>query len=68
MTAKIEAVDVANRVVTVKGPLGRTVSLKVDDRVKNLAQVKVGDEIVAEIPGGRFGRAGQGRRRSQPDA
>ena len=48
ITAKIEAVDVANRVVTVKGPLGRTVSLKVDDRVKNLAQVKVGDEIVVK--------------------
>jgi hypothetical protein len=46
LTAKIEAIDLANRVVTVKGPLGRVVSIKVDDRVKNLAQVKVGDEIV----------------------
>jgi hypothetical protein len=46
ITAKIEAIDLANRVVTVKGPLGRVVSIKVDDRVKNLAQVKAGDEIV----------------------
>jgi hypothetical protein len=46
ITAKVEAVDLANRTVTVKGPLGRTVALKVDDRVRNLAQVKVGDEIV----------------------
>ena len=46
ITAKIEAIDLASRVVTVKGPLGRVVSIKVDDRVKNLAQVKVGDEIV----------------------
>jgi Cu/Ag efflux protein CusF len=46
ITAKIEAVDLASRVVMVKGPLGRTVALKVDDRVKNLAQVKAGDEIV----------------------
>jgi hypothetical protein len=46
ITAKIEAIDLANRVVTVKGPLGRVVAIKVDDRVKNLAQVKAGDEIV----------------------
>lgn len=46
ITAKVEAIDLANRTVTVKGPLGRTVALKVDDRVKNLAQVKAGDEIV----------------------
>jgi Cu/Ag efflux protein CusF len=46
LTAKIEAVDLANRVVTVKGPQGRVVDLKVGDQVKNLAQVKAGDEIV----------------------
>jgi len=46
LTAKIEAIDLANRVVTVKGPQGRIVDLKVGDQVKNLAQVKAGDEIV----------------------
>jgi ribosomal 50S subunit-recycling heat shock protein len=43
--ARIEGVDQANRMVTVKGPMGRVVSFKVDERVKNLAQVKVGDEL-----------------------
>jgi Cu/Ag efflux protein CusF len=46
ITAKVEAVDLPNRVVTVRGPLGRSVALKVDERVKNLPQVKVGDELV----------------------
>lgn len=45
LTAKIEAVDAAKRTVTVKGPLGKVVTLKVDEKVKNFAQVKAGDEI-----------------------
>jgi Cu/Ag efflux protein CusF len=44
--AKVEAVDVAKREITLTGPLGRTVTYTVGDRVKNLAQVKVGDELV----------------------
>jgi hypothetical protein len=46
LTARIEAVDQANRTVTVKGPMGRVVTLAVDPKVKNFAQVKVGDDIV----------------------
>ena len=46
LTAKIEAVDQANRTVTVKGKMGRVETLKVGPQVKNFAQVKVGDEIV----------------------
>jgi hypothetical protein len=46
LTARIEAIDYASRVVAIKGPLGRTVALKVDDRVRNLGKVKAGDEIV----------------------
>jgi hypothetical protein len=46
LTAKIEAVDQANRTVTVKGKMGRVVTLKVGPNVKNFAQVKVGDDIV----------------------
>ena len=46
VTAKIEAVDQANRTVTLKGPMGKVVTLKVDPKVKNFAQVKAGDEIV----------------------
>ena len=44
--AKVNAVDLAKREVTLTGPLGRTVVMKVDERVKNLAQVKAGDELV----------------------
>src|SRR5262245_26684189 len=44
--AKVDAVDVAKREVTLTGPLGRTVTYKVGDQVKNLAQVKAGDELV----------------------
>jgi hypothetical protein len=44
--AKVNAVDLAKREVTLTGPLGRTVTLTVGDQVKNLAQVKAGDELV----------------------
>ncbi len=46
LTARIEAVDQANRTVTLKGQMGHVVTLKVGPQVKNFAQVKVGDEIV----------------------
>jgi hypothetical protein len=46
LTAKIEAVDQANRTVTVRGKMGRIVKLKVGPQVKNFTQVKVGDDIV----------------------
>jgi Cu/Ag efflux protein CusF len=48
VTAKVEAVDLQNRTVQVVGPLGRKVTLKVDERVKNLPQVKVGDKVVVK--------------------
>ncbi len=48
LTAKIEAVDHKNRTVTLKGPMGRSETLKVDTRVKNFAQVKAGDDIVVK--------------------
>ena len=48
VTAKIEAVDQANRLVTLKGPMGKVVTLKVGPEVKNLAQVKAGDELVVK--------------------
>jgi Cu/Ag efflux protein CusF len=46
VTARIEAVDQATRMVTLKGPEGRVVTMKASDAVKNLAQVKAGDELV----------------------
>jgi Cu/Ag efflux protein CusF len=48
ITATVEALDLASRMVTLKGPKGNTITFKADDRVKNLAQVKVGDQVVAK--------------------
>ncbi len=47
LTAKVEAVDQAKRLVTLRGPDGRVVKVKVDPAVKNLPQVKVGDTVTA---------------------
>ena len=44
-TAIVEAVDQSTRMVTLKGPKGNSVTFKAGDQVKNLAQVKVGDEV-----------------------
>lgn len=49
VTATVEEIDLPNREVTLKGPEGNTVELKVDDRVKNLDQVKKGDQVVARF-------------------
>ena len=46
--ATVEAIDLQNRVVTLKGPKGKVFDLKVGEEVKNLPQVKVGDEVVAK--------------------
>ena len=46
--ATVEAIDLQNRVVTLKGPKGKVFDLKVGERVKNLPQVKVGDEVVVK--------------------
>jgi len=48
VTASVEAINLANREVTLKGPLGNTVSFTVDQRVKRLDEVKVGDLVRAD--------------------
>ena len=48
VTASVEAIDYTNREVTLKGPLGNTVAFTVDQRVKRLNEVKVGDLIQAD--------------------
>lgn len=45
-TATVEAVDVAKRLLTVKGPQGNVETFEVDAAVKNLPQVQKGDVIV----------------------
>ncbi len=47
-TATVEAIDLKNRLVTLKGKNGTAMDLKVSENVKNLAQVKVGDLVTAK--------------------
>ena len=47
VTATVEAVDLDKRIVTLKGEDGVVSDLKVGKQVKNLAQVKKGDQVVA---------------------
>ena len=46
ITATVEAIDVAKREITLKGPKGKIVPLSVSPDVRNLEQVKVGDQLV----------------------
>ena len=48
VTASVESVDLANREVTLKGPLGNSVTFIVDPQVKRLNEVKVGDLVQAD--------------------
>jgi Cu/Ag efflux protein CusF len=48
ITATVEKVDYATRMVTLKGPKGNTLTFKASDAVKNLDQVKVGDKVNAQ--------------------
>lgn len=45
VVASVEAVDLENRIITVKGPEGNIVDIVAGEQVKNLAQVKVGDSV-----------------------
>lgn len=48
VTASVEAIDLKSREVTLKGPLGNTVTFVVDQRVKRLNEVKAGDLVRAD--------------------
>ena len=48
ITASVEAINQTNREVTVKGPLGNSVTFIADQRVKRLNEIKVGDLIKAD--------------------
>ena len=45
LTATIEAIDTANREVTLKGPDGNLVMVEVPDAVKRFSELKVGDKV-----------------------
>src|SRR5580765_6476780 len=46
VTAKVEAIDLEKRLVTVRGPKGNVVEIEAGPEVRNLPQVKVGDMVV----------------------
>jgi hypothetical protein len=46
ITATVEAIDMTKREVTLKGPQGKVATMAVDPEVRNLDQVKVGDQVV----------------------
>jgi len=48
VSATVVAIDLPNRMVTLKGSDGETSVIKVGPEVKNLAQVKVGDVVTSE--------------------
>jgi len=45
LTAMVEDVDMASRMVTLKGPEGGLVTVQAGEDVKNLGQVKKGDQV-----------------------
>lgn len=47
--ATVKAVAMETRTVTLVDPQGETKTLKVDDQVQNLTQIKPGDTITAYI-------------------
>ena len=46
--ARVDAIDYDNRIVALTGPQGNTFEFKVDDSVKRLNEVKVGDIVVVD--------------------
>ncbi|MFN0243745.1 MAG: hypothetical protein ACKVWV_12715 [Planctomycetota bacterium] len=48
VTATVEAIDVAKREVTLRGPQGNVVTFVVDERVERLAEIRVGDQVTAD--------------------
>ena len=45
VTVTVQAIDQVKREVTLKGPLGNVGSFVVDERIKRLKEVSVGDEV-----------------------
>jgi len=46
LRATVKSVDLKSRVVTLVGPLGNTLTLKVSDEVRNLPQVRPGNKVI----------------------
>src|SRR5579862_9398455 len=48
MTFTVEAVDVPNRTITLKGPQGKTETFRAGEEVKRLSEIKAGDSIAVQ--------------------
>lgn len=48
ISASVEAINYTNREVTLKGPLGNTVTFTADPRIERLNEIKVGDFVTAD--------------------
>lgn len=48
ITATVEAVDLAQRQVTLRGPQGGVLTLRAGDEVKRLHEIKAGDRVTAD--------------------
>jgi hypothetical protein len=46
LTGNVESVDAQKHTIELKGPAGNVRTFKVDPSVKNLSQVKKGDQVV----------------------
>jgi len=69
--AKIESIDVAKRLITVRDPNGELVELEVSPEVRNLAQVHAGDMMTVvyyRSIGAEFKKPGTGVQGVQQDA
>jgi hypothetical protein len=47
-TAKVHEFDPAKREITLMGPLGNEITFTVDQRVKRLDEIKIGDEVTVD--------------------
>jgi len=48
VTATVQNIDLAKREVVLKGPTGNVVTFTVDERVRRLDEIKVGDQVTSQ--------------------
>ena len=46
ITAKVEDIDYANRLVDIRGPYGNLIEVEVEEDVENFENIKTGDDVV----------------------
>jgi hypothetical protein len=58
VTATVESIDLATRMVTIVGPDGKSFVVHADEQVRNLAQIKAGDKVTVEYYEGLIAEIG----------